>query len=546
MGHWPLTAGVGAALAGCENTTTPVAAAGGGGRRQGHPRRPDRGRPGRQRRHPARAPRLPGRPAQARRPGRELGQARARRRAADLQLRRLPQPGGHQGVRQAGGRQRPRHHLRHARRGVLEAQHRRPRVRRHLLDARPALAARRPQAHPAAELRADPEPAEERLARAAQPVLRRRPALQRPVRRPTRRASRGATTCSTSTRARWTSRGTRSGRRRPRSTAARWRSSTTRARRPGMALMRRGVTDLNTEDPDLLDARRRRPQAAQRQRVGVKVSIADYETVPAGRVAPAPGLVGRHDRRRHLLHAQGRQARRALLLVPEAGRPDLQRLHLRRGQGDEAGHRAPLPQLHARQQGRPTRTSRATSATSRRSPRSTPASSSTTGILPKTLSEAVVTREAYANGNAYLTLSAKGLQLWDRDLGVVPQRLMGSRWIWRALALPGLAWLALFFVVAFYAIISVGLGNVTTLYEPVPHWNPLDWNVGYIWAALKAVRPGRRHVGRLPAHDHLRRRRGGAVAGHRLPGRVVRGAPRRALARARSSCCSSCPSGSAT
>jgi spermidine/putrescine transport system permease protein len=67
---------------------------------------------------------------------------------------------------------------------------------------------------------------------------------------------------------------------------------------------------------------------------------------------------------------------------------------------------------------------------------------------------------------------------------------MGSRWIWRALAVPGLVWLAVFFIVAFYAIISVGLGNVTTLYEPVPHWNPLDWNVGYIWQGLKAVLPG--------------------------------------------------------
>jgi ABC-type spermidine/putrescine transport system permease subunit I len=67
---------------------------------------------------------------------------------------------------------------------------------------------------------------------------------------------------------------------------------------------------------------------------------------------------------------------------------------------------------------------------------------------------------------------------------------MGSRWIWRVLAVPGLVWLAVFFVVAFYAIISVGLGNVTTLYEPVPHWNPLDWNVGYIWQGLKAVLPG--------------------------------------------------------
>jgi putrescine transport system permease protein len=67
---------------------------------------------------------------------------------------------------------------------------------------------------------------------------------------------------------------------------------------------------------------------------------------------------------------------------------------------------------------------------------------------------------------------------------------MGSRWIWRSLAFPGLAWLAVFFVVAFYAIVSVGFGNVTTLYQPVPHWNPLDWNVGYIWAALKGVVPG--------------------------------------------------------
>jgi spermidine/putrescine transport system permease protein len=61
---------------------------------------------------------------------------------------------------------------------------------------------------------------------------------------------------------------------------------------------------------------------------------------------------------------------------------------------------------------------------------------------------------------------------------------------WRLLAIPGLAWLVLFFLVAFYAIIAVGLGNVSTLYEPQPHWNPLDWNVGYIWAAIKDVTPG--------------------------------------------------------
>ena len=64
--------------------------------------------------------------------------------------------------------------------------------------------------------------------------------------------------------------------------------------------------------------------------------------------------------------------------------------------------------------------------------------------------------------------------------------------LWGLLALPGLAWLSAFFLVAFYAIVSVGFGNVTTLYEPLPHWNPLDWNVGYIWEALKGVVPGGR------------------------------------------------------
>ncbi len=51
-------------------------------------------------------------------------------------------------------------------------------------------------------------------------------------------------------------------------------------------------------------------------------------------------------------------------------------------------------------------------------------------------------------------------------------------------------WLGLFFVVAFYAVISVGLGNVNTLYQPVPHWNPLDWNVGYLIQAVESVIPG--------------------------------------------------------
>jgi putrescine transport system permease protein len=65
-----------------------------------------------------------------------------------------------------------------------------------------------------------------------------------------------------------------------------------------------------------------------------------------------------------------------------------------------------------------------------------------------------------------------------------------GRRLWTVLALPGVVWLTAFFLIAFYAVISVGLGNVTELYQPVPHWNPLDWNVGYLWQALKNAAPG--------------------------------------------------------
>lgn len=63
---------------------------------------------------------------------------------------------------------------------------------------------------------------------------------------------------------------------------------------------------------------------------------------------------------------------------------------------------------------------------------------------------------------------------------------------WALLALPGMAWLAAFFLVAFYAMVAVGFGNVTDVYEPVPHWNPLEWNVGYLLQALDDVVPGGR------------------------------------------------------
>jgi spermidine/putrescine transport system permease protein len=67
---------------------------------------------------------------------------------------------------------------------------------------------------------------------------------------------------------------------------------------------------------------------------------------------------------------------------------------------------------------------------------------------------------------------------------------MGSRWTWRLLALPGVLWLAVFFLIAFYAVIAVAFGNQNTLSEPVPFWNPLDWNVGYMLDTLQNIWQG--------------------------------------------------------
>jgi spermidine/putrescine transport system permease protein len=64
---------------------------------------------------------------------------------------------------------------------------------------------------------------------------------------------------------------------------------------------------------------------------------------------------------------------------------------------------------------------------------------------------------------------------------------MGSRWTWRILTLPGAAWLGVFFVVSFYAVICVAFGNQDTLSQPVPFWNPLHWNVGYLLDVFRNI-----------------------------------------------------------
>ncbi len=68
---------------------------------------------------------------------------------------------------------------------------------------------------------------------------------------------------------------------------------------------------------------------------------------------------------------------------------------------------------------------------------------------------------------------------------------MYPRWLWPGFAFPGVVWLILLFVVPFYAVIGVAFGTVDpTLFSPIPIWNPVDWNVGWVIDALHRLEPG--------------------------------------------------------
>ena len=182
---------------------------------------------------------------------------------------------------------------------------------------------------------------------------------------------------------------------------------------PGMALMRRGVSDLNTEDPELLKRALADLQELN-QRVGIKVSIADYETLPAARVwlhqSWSGDLIGavlsylpkgtKADVLSYWYQKQGGPIfNDCICVAAKASKPVIAHRFLNHILDNKAaydnfagfvGYQPPLNSIDANVL-------------------------FDKEIIPRTLSQAVVTREAYANGNAYLTLSAKGQQLWDSN-----------------------------------------------------------------------------------------------------------------------------------
>ena len=62
--------------------------------------------------------------------------------------------------------------------------------------------------------------------------------------------------------------------------------------------------------------------------------------------------------------------------------------------------------------------------------------------------------------------------------------------IWRNFAIPGVVWLILFVVIPAYAVLAVAMGQIDSLLQPVPQWNPIDWNVGFVKEAFSSVVPG--------------------------------------------------------
>jgi spermidine/putrescine transport system permease protein len=70
---------------------------------------------------------------------------------------------------------------------------------------------------------------------------------------------------------------------------------------------------------------------------------------------------------------------------------------------------------------------------------------------------------------------------------------VGRRWLWPLLAAPGSLWLLLLFVAPLYVVVAILFGGTDPiLREPVPVWNPADWDFTqftYVWDHIVGSNP---------------------------------------------------------
>ena len=63
-----------------------------------------------------------------------------------------------------------------------------------------------------------------------------------------------------------------------------------------------------------------------------------------------------------------------------------------------------------------------------------------------------------------------------------------ARRLWPLLALPGTVWLAVFFLAPMYVVLAILFGGVDPiLRQPVPVWNPVDWDVAQFRYVLEHI-----------------------------------------------------------
>jgi spermidine/putrescine transport system substrate-binding protein len=179
----------------------------------------------------------------------------------------------------------------------------------------------------------------------------------------------------------------------------------------GMALMRSGVTNLNTEDPALLE--RASKDLQELKDIGIKVSISDYETLPAGRIFLHQSWSG------DLISA-------VLSYLPEGTKPDVLG-YWQQPEGGPifndcicVGAKAAKPVMAHRfmnfMMDSKVAYENFAGYVGYQPPQNSidPSVLFDRGIVPETLRQTVVTREAFQGGNAYLTLTAEGDQLWNK------------------------------------------------------------------------------------------------------------------------------------
>jgi spermidine/putrescine transport system permease protein len=85
------------------------------------------------------------------------------------------------------------------------------------------------------------------------------------------------------------------------------------------------------------------------------------------------------------------------------------------------------------------------------------------------------------------TLSTKDSRRRERE----PHRLF-----WACLALPGIIWLTLLFIVPFYAVLAIAAGKLNQLFgTPIAVWNPLHWSTTNLSGAWRDIAGSTAYIG---------------------------------------------------